>query len=333
MPARKKKKQPAKDKLDAIKAVRKDSFEKNELVFALVPGHPHWPAKIESFNEESNDYFVLFFGTFEKANVSVKNLFPFEENYGKYKTPSRKIAPKKMKLFEKSVADCMKFKAGGCEDYFQELLSELDEIQTSDLSQNEPVKDYETDSDGAKNFHLWFTRPMMKDKVERKPVKSARGRPRSNSSVRSVKSASSGTNRPSTSRKLKPGLREQNPNLLKKRPLKRPNESSTSLPAKRLRTDNSPSALLFERRHAALKDQMDSGSSEGIYRALGKIKSLDFTQAASIGVAEPIASLLVDLRKDTRRREVMKECSRVHEKMKGELVEKFGIDRYNFMLE
>ena len=71
MPARKKKKPSAKDKADAIKAVRKDSFEKNELVFAFVSGHPHWPATVERFNEEPFDYFALFFGTFERARRKI----------------------------------------------------------------------------------------------------------------------------------------------------------------------------------------------------------------------------------------------------------------------
>ena len=151
MPARKKKKPSAKDKADAIKAARKGSFEKNELVFAFVSGHPRWPAVVERFNEESFDY------SSAPLNVRVGKLFPFEGNRRKCGVPSRKITPKKTKLFEKSVEDCVKFKAGENEDYLHRLLSELNESRTSDSSQNESAEDCETDSGFLRSLVIFCT--------------------------------------------------------------------------------------------------------------------------------------------------------------------------------
>merc|ERR1711874_878067 len=59
-------------------------------IFAKVKGYPHWPARVEKFEPETNGkppknkYPVLFYGTLETAALKPDDLFPYEENLQRY---------------------------------------------------------------------------------------------------------------------------------------------------------------------------------------------------------------------------------------------------------
>ena len=68
MPAKKNKQRTS------LPIVKKDSFEKDDLVFARVTGHPHWCALVGSVDEDQPvNYVVLFFGTLEMASFIFKS--------------------------------------------------------------------------------------------------------------------------------------------------------------------------------------------------------------------------------------------------------------------
>ncbi|XP_013794854.2 PC4 and SFRS1-interacting protein-like [Limulus polyphemus] len=76
----------------------KTQYEPGDLVFAKVRGYPPWPARIEKHPTVGkkvpvNKYPVLFFGTYEVANLASKDLF----SYHKYKDKFGK--PQKRKFF------------------------------------------------------------------------------------------------------------------------------------------------------------------------------------------------------------------------------------------
>ena len=161
MPARKKKKRPS------VPIVKKDSFEKDDLIFARVTGHPPWPALVGSVDEaQPVSYVVLFFGTMEMAILHANNLLPYEENLENFRVPAKKLGPKRTALFNKSLADCNEFKDGGNEGYFDKSFSKQDEQLSSDLDEPEPTdldKSVEKKSveDENGSFNKLITREMQ----------------------------------------------------------------------------------------------------------------------------------------------------------------------------
>ncbi|KAG8183019.1 hypothetical protein JTE90_017106 [Oedothorax gibbosus] len=70
---------------------KKTSYKSGDLVFAKVRGYPPWPARVEQDapagkKVPKNKYPILFFGTYETAVLSAKELFPYDnykEKFGK----------------------------------------------------------------------------------------------------------------------------------------------------------------------------------------------------------------------------------------------------------
>jgi len=62
-------------------------FNSGDLIFAKVKGYPHWPARVDSVKDGpalSKKYSIFFFGTHETAQLSCKEIFPYEENKEKF---------------------------------------------------------------------------------------------------------------------------------------------------------------------------------------------------------------------------------------------------------
>ncbi|XP_068223821.1 hepatoma-derived growth factor-related protein 2-like isoform X6 [Palaemon carinicauda] len=74
---------------------KKDQFSPGDKVFAKVKGYPHWPAKVEKFEEDPSGkppkkYPVLFYGTYETAQLKPDDIFPYEENSEKLGKPQKR---------------------------------------------------------------------------------------------------------------------------------------------------------------------------------------------------------------------------------------------------
>ena len=68
-------------------------YNPGDLVFAKVKGYPPWPAKINCSDVPGGGerYAVVFYGTLEFANVSSKNLWPYDQVYKNKFAPSNKL--------------------------------------------------------------------------------------------------------------------------------------------------------------------------------------------------------------------------------------------------
>ena len=71
-------------------------FAKDDLIFAKVKGYPAWPARVQEVNK--NRYRVLFFGTYETANLKPEEMWPYNED-----TKARYGKPQKKKGFTEAM--------------------------------------------------------------------------------------------------------------------------------------------------------------------------------------------------------------------------------------
>ena len=89
-------------------AVKKESFQPGDLIFAKVKGHPHWPCIIDKVDEDKSlevkRYHIFFFGTYETAHLAVQNIWPYEENKDRFGKP------RGTKDFNEGLADIQSYK-------------------------------------------------------------------------------------------------------------------------------------------------------------------------------------------------------------------------------
>ncbi|KAK4301045.1 hypothetical protein Pmani_026781 [Petrolisthes manimaculis] len=72
-----------------------DSFKPGDAVFAKVKGYPHWPARIEQFEPDPSGkhlkkYPVLFYGTYETAQLKPDDIFLYKDNLERFGKPQKR---------------------------------------------------------------------------------------------------------------------------------------------------------------------------------------------------------------------------------------------------
>ncbi|XP_076354894.1 uncharacterized protein LOC143249257 [Tachypleus tridentatus] len=73
----------------------KMQYKPGDLVFAKVRGYPPWPARVEEKPPPGKKvppkkFPVLFFGTYETANLGTKDLYPYHKFKEKYGNPQKR---------------------------------------------------------------------------------------------------------------------------------------------------------------------------------------------------------------------------------------------------
>ena len=70
------------------------TFSPGDLIWAKMPGYPHWPARIDVPAPDEKippkKFAISFFGTHETAVMWAKNLLPYEENRDRFSTNSKR---------------------------------------------------------------------------------------------------------------------------------------------------------------------------------------------------------------------------------------------------
>ncbi|XP_076309623.1 uncharacterized protein LOC143224959 isoform X2 [Tachypleus tridentatus] len=148
----------------------KIQYEPGDLVFAKVRGYPPWPARIEKHPTTGkkvpvNKYPVLFFGTYEVANLASKDLF----SYHKYKEKFGK--PQKRKFFNDGlweIENNPKVVPPTATDESSEDLEEEQDDSEAEKSESEDESKLVIDEDRLKAKPLPGTR---KRKIEHKTDK------------------------------------------------------------------------------------------------------------------------------------------------------------------
>ncbi|XP_076340735.1 uncharacterized protein LOC143241091 isoform X3 [Tachypleus tridentatus] len=75
--------------------VEKAEYKAGDLVFAKVRGYPPWPARVEEYSPLGKKippkrYPILFFGTYEVANLTSKDLYSYHKFKEKYGQPQKR---------------------------------------------------------------------------------------------------------------------------------------------------------------------------------------------------------------------------------------------------
>ncbi|XP_022242974.1 PC4 and SFRS1-interacting protein-like isoform X2 [Limulus polyphemus] len=75
--------------------VEKAEYKAGDLVFAKVRGYPPWPARVEEYSPlgkkiPTKRYPILFFGTYEVANLTSKDLYSYHKFKEKYGQPQKR---------------------------------------------------------------------------------------------------------------------------------------------------------------------------------------------------------------------------------------------------
>ncbi|XP_047482374.1 hepatoma-derived growth factor-related protein 2-like [Penaeus chinensis] len=74
---------------------KSDVFKAGDPIFAKVKGYPHWPARIEPYEEDPSGkplkkYPVLFYGTYETALLKPDDLFPYSTHVERFGKPQKR---------------------------------------------------------------------------------------------------------------------------------------------------------------------------------------------------------------------------------------------------